>query len=100
MKLRTDTSSLSTYETKLRDVLGLRKKLKKADWTAIHQHYQDRQGKDTGIYLNGSRIPWEKAWKEIRRYGAQSMSKGKCRWCYFHIASEDWGEVVDLQALI
>ncbi|KAI1775132.1 ankyrin [Hypoxylon cercidicola] len=63
---------LTIYETRLRDVLGLRKKLKKADWTAIHQHYQSREGKDTGIYLNGSRIPWEKAWKEIRRSGARS----------------------------
>lgn len=68
---------LSTYETKLRNVLGLRKKLKKADWTAIHQHYQDRGGKKTGIYLNGSKIPWEKAWKEIRRSGARSVTRGQ-----------------------
>ncbi|XXG98306.1 hypothetical protein Hte_004629 [Hypoxylon texense] len=69
------TMPLQTYETKLRDVLGLRKKLKKADWTAIYQHYQNRGGKSTGIYLNGSRIPWEKAWKEIRRSGARSVGR-------------------------
>ncbi|KAI1103937.1 hypothetical protein F4804DRAFT_352514 [Jackrogersella minutella] len=57
---------LSTYETKLRDELGLRKKLKKADWSAVHQHCLDRETetvgmgkepKNTGIYLNGTRIP-------------------------------------------
>ncbi|KAI0889164.1 uncharacterized protein GGS22DRAFT_153316 [Annulohypoxylon maeteangense] len=66
---------LSTYETKLRDRLGLRKKLKKADWVAVHHHYLSRDGKDTGIYLNGTRIPWKKAWKEIRRSGARSANK-------------------------
>lgn len=66
------------FETKLRDLLGLRKKLKKADWIAVHHHYLARDGKDTGIYLNGTRIPWKKAWKEIRRSGARSASKGVC----------------------
>ncbi|KAI1211093.1 uncharacterized protein F4807DRAFT_50092 [Annulohypoxylon truncatum] len=63
---------LSTYETKLRDRLKLRKKLKKTDWIAVHHHYLARDGKDTGIYLNGRRIPWKNAWKEIRRSGARS----------------------------
>ncbi|KAI3341102.1 hypothetical protein F4824DRAFT_450765 [Ustulina deusta] len=68
------TFPLSTYETKLRDKLGLRKKLKKADWPAVYQHVRDRGGKETGIYVNGTRIPWKKAWKEIRRSGYRSAS--------------------------
>ncbi|KAI0863378.1 hypothetical protein F4860DRAFT_522071 [Xylaria cubensis] len=71
------TFPLSTYETKLRDKLGLRKKLKKGDWTAVYQHIRNRGGKETGIYLNGTRIPWEKAWKEIRRSGARVTSDGR-----------------------
>ncbi|KAI1386614.1 uncharacterized protein F4822DRAFT_444955 [Hypoxylon trugodes] len=62
---------LSTYETKLRDVLRLRKRLKKEDWTPIYQSYLNRGEKDTGIYLNGNRIEWKKAWKEMRRSGAR-----------------------------
>ncbi|KAK5632405.1 hypothetical protein RRF57_008119 [Xylaria bambusicola] len=63
---------LSTYEIKLRDKLGLRKKLKKADWPAVYQRVRDRGDKETGIYINGTRIPWKKAWKEIRRSGYRS----------------------------
>ncbi|KAI1740417.1 hypothetical protein F4680DRAFT_419385 [Xylaria scruposa] len=61
---------LSTYGTKLRDQLKLPKKLKKKDWPVVYQHYQQRQaeGKQTNMYLNGTFIPWGKAWKEIRRY--------------------------------
>ncbi|KAI2627759.1 hypothetical protein GGR54DRAFT_590352 [Hypoxylon sp. NC1633] len=74
------TIPLSTYETKLRDKLGLRKKLKKSDWSAVYQSYLKRNGKDTAVYLNGSKIPWNKAWKEIRRSGARSTSEGEeCR---------------------
>ncbi|ROW07168.1 hypothetical protein VPNG_07331 [Cytospora leucostoma] len=60
------------WETKLRDDLGLRKKLKKKDWPIIYGHVLARreQGKETAIYLNGTRLPWGKAWKEIRRSGA------------------------------
>ncbi|KAI1427240.1 hypothetical protein F5Y12DRAFT_738004 [Xylaria sp. FL1777] len=65
---------LSTYETKLRDKLRLRKKLKKADWPAVYQHVRDRGSKETGIYVNGMRIPWKKAWKEIRRSGYRSAT--------------------------
>ncbi|TGJ78275.1 hypothetical protein E0Z10_g10489, partial [Xylaria hypoxylon] len=65
---------LSTYETKLRDKLRLRKKLKKADWPAVYQHVRDRGEKETGIYINGTKIPWKKAWKEIRRSGYRSAS--------------------------
>lgn len=65
---------LSTYETKIRDKLGLRKKLKKSDWPAVYQHVRNRGDKPTGIYVNGTRIPWKKAWKEIRRSGYRSAS--------------------------
>ncbi|KAI1738463.1 hypothetical protein F4680DRAFT_424863 [Xylaria scruposa] len=66
--------SLSTYETTLRDKLRLRKKLKRTQWPIVYHHYQNRAGKATGLYLNGERIPWNKAWKEIRRSGARSIS--------------------------
>ncbi|KAI0188891.1 hypothetical protein EV127DRAFT_470863, partial [Xylaria flabelliformis] len=65
---------LSTYETTLRDRLQLRKKLKRADWSIVYHHFRNRGGKETGLYLNGARIPWNKAWKEIRRSGARSIS--------------------------
>lgn len=72
---------LSTYEAKLRDKLHLRKKLKKTDWPVIYQHHLRRGGKDSAVHLNGSLIPWKKAWKEIRRSGAhlteqESLSLG------------------------
>ena len=60
---------LSTYEIKLRDVLKLRKKLKKEDWKPIH-HYAVAHGFEPGgydVFLNGTRIPHNKVWKEIRR---------------------------------
>ncbi|KAI1092765.1 hypothetical protein F5B19DRAFT_191885 [Rostrohypoxylon terebratum] len=67
--------SQSTYETKLKHRLKLRKKLKKEDWAAVYHHCLARDGKDTGVYLNGTRIPREKVWKEIRRSGARSARK-------------------------
>ncbi|KAI0536533.1 hypothetical protein GGR58DRAFT_475065 [Xylaria digitata] len=68
---------LSTYETKIRDKLRLRKKLKRTDWPIVYHHFRNRSGKDTGIYLNNVRIPWEKAWKEIRRSGGRSIRNGE-----------------------
>ncbi len=70
--------SLSTYETKLRDELKLRKKLKRTDWHAVYQHWGKREseGRETGIYINGTRKPWKSAWKEIRRSGARSAIQG------------------------
>ncbi|KAI0846871.1 ankyrin repeat-containing domain protein [Daldinia vernicosa] len=65
--------SLSTYETKLRDELHLRKKLKKTDWVSIHHHRLKRGDKPTRVYLNGTEIPQDKVWKEIRRSGARSV---------------------------
>ncbi|KAI0185774.1 hypothetical protein EV127DRAFT_484801 [Xylaria flabelliformis] len=61
--------SVATYGAKLHRHLNLRKKLKKGDWSVVYQHYQQRQaeGKQSHMYLNNTLIPWEKAWKEIRR---------------------------------
>ncbi|GAW12868.1 hypothetical protein ANO14919_022390 [Xylariales sp. No.14919] len=66
---------LSTYESKIRDKLRLRKKLKRAEWPVVYHHFQSRAGKETGVYLNNVRIPWEKAWKEIRRSGDQEAGQ-------------------------
>ncbi|KAI7773504.1 hypothetical protein LA080_010547 [Diaporthe eres] len=65
---------LSTWETQLRDVLGLRKKFKKKDWVLIHQHVAQRreQGKESDILLNNTKIEWKRAWKEMRRSGKLS----------------------------
>lgn len=66
------SDSKTIWETKLRDELGLRKKLKKKDWPVIYDHVLARRehGKETAIYLNDTQMPWGKAWKEIRRSGA------------------------------
>ncbi|KAI1196149.1 hypothetical protein F5X97DRAFT_306291 [Nemania serpens] len=69
------TTPLSTYESKLRD-LGLRKKMKKTDWHSIYQHYVNSDKKHTAMSFNGTKIPWEKAWKEIRRSGARQSNIG------------------------
>ncbi|KAF3062230.1 hypothetical protein GL218_03914 [Daldinia childiae] len=70
-------NSLLTYETKLRDELHLRKKLKKTDWVSVHHHRLKRGDKPTGVYLNGTEIPQHKVWKEIRRSGARSADNSK-----------------------
>ncbi|KIW77137.1 hypothetical protein Z517_09583 [Fonsecaea pedrosoi CBS 271.37] len=67
-------TELSTYETKLRE-LGLRKRLKRDNWLIVAQHYLNRSGKDTGVYLNGTRIP--SAWREIRRSGGLVRPRGQ-----------------------
>lgn len=73
---------LSTWETKLRDVLQVRKKVKGSDWPTIYRHVLprlERPGRKkvkrpTAIYLNNTAIPWEKAWKEVRRSGVLGRS--------------------------
>ncbi|KAH8156665.1 hypothetical protein CIB48_g11581 [Xylaria polymorpha] len=77
------TTPLSTYESKLRD-LGLRKKMKKKDWHPIYQHYVNSGHRHTTIYFNGTRIPWDKAWKEIRRSGAR-----ECNDALYRLANDD-----------
>ncbi|KAH7025148.1 uncharacterized protein B0I36DRAFT_434630 [Microdochium trichocladiopsis] len=62
--------SLPTYEVKLKKDLGLRKKLSRHDWPTVWHHYKaikERKKEPLVIYLNGTEIPWVKAWKEIRR---------------------------------
>jgi len=63
--------SISTYEARLRDILKLRKKLKKEDWYLIHQYALSRKfGRgEYEVFLNGTQIRSDRAWKEIRRYG-------------------------------
>ncbi|KXJ87222.1 hypothetical protein Micbo1qcDRAFT_179109 [Microdochium bolleyi] len=61
---------LPQYEVKLKKGLGLRKKLSRHDWAAVWDHYRtikDKSGEPVAIFLNGTEIPWAKAWKEIRR---------------------------------
>jgi len=72
--------SLSTYEVKLRQ-LGLRKKVSRDDWLPIWQHCQQikQQGGEPVIFLNGTPLKWEKAWKEIRRNGAHKTAPRKSR---------------------
>jgi hypothetical protein len=68
--------SLSSYESKLRN-LGLRKKMKTKDWQPIYQHYISSGSRHTAVYFQGIRIPWAKAWKEIRRSGARECDYSK-----------------------
>ncbi|KAI0909426.1 hypothetical protein F4823DRAFT_426345 [Ustulina deusta] len=45
--------------------------MKRKDWHYVYQHYVNSGNRHTAIYFNGVRIPWEKAWKEIRRSGGR-----------------------------
>lgn len=73
--LSRSTGRLLTWESKLREKLHLRKHAKSHDWPLIYQHIRPRLEhprkkklkKETIIRLNGAVIPWDKAWKEIRR---------------------------------
>ncbi|KAK9413671.1 hypothetical protein SUNI508_11752 [Seiridium unicorne] len=58
---------MSTYETKLRDELGLKKKLKATDWIAIHQRLVAEGDRKCEVHLNGVPIPQWKVKKEIKR---------------------------------
>ncbi|KAK6069531.1 ankyrin unc44 [Seiridium cupressi] len=70
---------LSTYETKLRDELGLKKKLKAKDWIAIHHKLVATGDRKCEVHLNGVPIPQWKVKKEIKRnlqkFGPQGNSK-------------------------
>lgn len=70
----TSVYRLSTWETKLRD-LGLRKKLKRNDWPVIYQHMQMRKaiGKESDLFINGTKKERRSAWKEIRRTKATDL---------------------------
>lgn len=60
-------SRQSTYETKLRDELGLRKKLKARDWIAVQQHITARGNRPSKVYFRGVAIPDIKVKKEVAR---------------------------------
>ncbi|CAI6099077.1 unnamed protein product [Clonostachys chloroleuca] len=68
---------LPTWETKLRDKLGLRKKLKKTDWPIVWRHCVQRghRGKRSAVYLQGVPVPSKRAWAEIRRQDARASGK-------------------------
>lgn len=70
-------SSLSVYEIKLRDFLGLRKRLRKKEYPIIHSHARSEGWETYNVYLNGTLIPWEKYWKEYRRSGAKNVIESK-----------------------
>lgn len=69
---------LSTWESKLRDELKLRKRAKTTDWPLIYRHVLPRlehpkkkkPKRPTAVYINSTQVEWEKVWKEMRRYGA------------------------------
>lgn len=69
----TDLSSLSQYETQLRDTLGLRKKLKAEQWPKVYNYARSQGYQSFDLYLSGNMTPWVKAWKEIRRSGAHKL---------------------------
>ncbi|KAK5662715.1 hypothetical protein OQA88_8631 [Cercophora sp. LCS_1] len=57
---------LSSYETKLRDELGLRKNLKGEDWAVIGRLVASRP--QANVYHHGKIIPRDKLKRTIRRY--------------------------------
>ncbi|KAK9778903.1 putative Clr5 domain-containing protein [Seiridium cardinale] len=59
---------LSTYETKLRDVLRLRKNLTPEGWIAIDQKIRTAQTRNWEVYINGRKTSTRKVLKEIGRY--------------------------------
>ncbi|KAI1865681.1 hypothetical protein JX265_008004 [Neoarthrinium moseri] len=59
---------LSTYETKLRDELGLKKKLKAHEWAIISQYIEAKATQPGDVLrFNGVVLPWRKVKKEIAR---------------------------------
>lgn len=61
-------TSVSTYETTLRDHLGFRKNLKGSDWEAIGTHLEKRKGKASEVIFLGDRLDSKKIDKEVNRY--------------------------------
>jgi hypothetical protein len=58
--------------------MGMRKKLKKGDWEHIYLYARWHGLERYEVYLNGTKLPWEKVWKEIRRSGVtRTMTAGK-----------------------
>lgn len=65
--IKSDTLRLSTYESKFRNELGLKKKLKWFDWIAIHNHISHLGNPKVEVLLDGNLIPPKKVKKEINR---------------------------------
>ncbi|KAJ8125039.1 hypothetical protein O1611_g8600 [Lasiodiplodia mahajangana] len=51
--------------------------MKREDWHPVYQHYVNSGRRHTAMFFNGERIPWDKAWKEIRRSGARECNDGQ-----------------------
>jgi hypothetical protein len=62
---------LSSYETKLRDVLGLQKNLKAEDWAVIGRLVASRP--QANVYYHGRIIPHHKLKRNIRRYSKMKI---------------------------
>ncbi|KAI1486688.1 hypothetical protein F5X96DRAFT_653932 [Biscogniauxia mediterranea] len=77
---------LSTYESKLRVELGLRKKLKAADWVAIKNYIESMGNTPCDVYFHGHLVPRAKAKKEIARNKTKlaNRTSGKCCSTLFH----------------
>lgn len=60
---------LHDYEVALRDVLKLRKNLKKDDWHSIGIHLSNRkrEGKESEVVWNGVPLPAKKVRKDVLR---------------------------------
>lgn len=78
---------LSKWETKLRDDFKIRKKAKACDWPLVYRHLaprlerpgEKRLRQPTTIRLDGKEIPFDNAWKEIRRLGVHKLSPRLCK---------------------
>lgn len=67
--LITKSYRLSIYEVRLRDLLQIRKRMKKEDWLPVWTHcrHVKERGGTPNVYFQGRLVPWIKVWKEIRR---------------------------------
>jgi hypothetical protein len=59
---------LSTWETTLRDRLGVMERLKKEHWRLLYHEYERRGQRPFDLYANDDLVyPWNKVSKEFRR---------------------------------
>ncbi|KAF7537927.1 hypothetical protein G7054_g3348 [Neopestalotiopsis clavispora] len=70
-------NNLSTYEAKLRDLLGLRKNLNPEGWVAIGQQIRAKKSPNWEVYINGKRIMKKKVMKEVGRYTKRRFYTGE-----------------------
>lgn len=70
---------LSTWETTLRDRLGVFKKLKKEQWRMLYEDFTNRGDRPFDVYAGENLVyPWAKAWKELRRNRKLDLRQGMC----------------------